>query len=174
MAAPSLREDALGIWHAAVAAVASDQLVTRAVHCDGDTLEVAGQAFDLREIDQLLVVGGGKAGTGMAAGLEAALGAEIVAKKVTGILNVPADCVRSLQRIRTHAGRPAGVNEPTAEGVAGVGEMLKLVDTMTPRDLLIVLLSGVGSALLPAPAIGITLADKRLVTRLLMSRGAPI
>lgn len=174
MTAPSMRDDALAIWNAAVAAVASDQLVMRAVHRDGDTLEIAGQTFGLRDIDRLLVIGGGKAGTGMAAGLEAALGTEIVAKKVTGILNVPSDCVRRLQRIRTHAGRPAGVNEPTAEGVAGVEEMLRLVATMTPRDLLIVLLSGGGSALLPAPAVGITLADKLLVTRLLMSRGAPI
>lgn len=170
----SLRDDALGIWHAAVAAVASDQLVLRAVHRDGNLLEIAGHTFDLREIDRVLVVGGGKAGTGMAAGLEAALGADIVATKLNGLLNVPADCVRSLQRIHIHAGRPAGVNEPTADGVAGVDEMLKMVSTMTPRDLLIVLLSGGGSALLPAPVPGIALADKQLVTRLLMSRGAPI
>ncbi len=174
MTDPSLRDDALGIWHAAVAAVASDQLVVRAVHRDGNTLEIAGRAFDLREIDRLLVIGGGKAGTGMAAGLEAALGSDIVATKLHGLLNVPADCVRTLQRIRIHAGRPAGVNEPTAEGVAGVNEMLSLVGSMTPRDLLMVLLSGGGSALLPAPAVGISLSDKQVVTRLLMSRGAPI
>ncbi|MDP1798760.1 MAG: DUF4147 domain-containing protein [Planctomycetaceae bacterium] len=174
MTQPSLRDDALGIWCAGVAAVASDQLVLRAVHCDGNTLDIAGHSFDLREIDRILVVGGGKAGAGMAVGLETALGADLVAAKVTGIVNVPTDCVRTLQRITIHAGRPAGVNEPTAEGVAGVDRMLHLVGTMTPRDLLIVLLSGGGSALLPAPALGISLSDKRTVTRLLMSRGAPI
>lgn len=170
----SLRDDALAIWQAAVAAVASEQLIRRAVQCDGEVLTLAGHRFKLREIDRLIVIGGGKAGTGMAVGLEAALGPDVVAAKVSGILNVPADCVRPLQRIRIHAGRPAGVNEPTAEGVAGVEEMLRLVATMTPRDLLIVLLSGGGSALLPAPAKEVTLADKQQVTRLLMSRGAPI
>lgn len=174
MPEPSLRDDALGIWSAAVAAVASDQLVRRAVHRHGDVIELAGHTVNLREIDRILVIGGGKAGTGMALGLEAALGSDIVMSKVTGVLNVPADCVRPLQRVAIHAGRPAGVNEPTAEGVAGVDQMLRLVGTMTPRDLLIVLLSGGGSALLPAPAAGISLHDKLMVTRLLMSRGAPI
>lgn len=174
MSESSLRDDALGIWGAAVEAVASDKLVLRAIRRDGELLDIAGHKVDLREIDRILVVGGGKAGTGMALGLEAALGPDIVAAKLTGVLNVPADCVRTLQRITIHAGRPAGVNEPTAEGVAGVDAMLRLVHTMTPRDLLIVLLSGGGSALLPAPAAGITLSDKLAVTRLLMSRSAPI
>ncbi len=174
MSESSLRDDALGIWGAAVEAVASDKLVLRAIRRNGDLLEIAGHKVDLREIDRILVIGGGKAGTGMALGLEAALGPDIVAAKLTGVLNVPADCVRTLQRITIHAGRPAGVNEPTAEGVAGVDAMLRLVSTMTPRDLLIVLLSGGGSALLPAPAVGISLSDKRTITRLLMSRSAPI
>ena len=174
MTTSTLREDALAIWKAGVAAVASDQLVRRAVQRDGDTLHIGGSECSLREIDRILVIGGGKAATGMAAGLESSLGADLVAEKLTGLVNVPADCVQTLQMIVTHAGRPAGVNEPTAEGVAGVTRMLDLVAGMTSRDLLLILLSGGGSALLPAPIEGITLEDKRAVTRLLMSRSAPI
>ena len=81
---------------------------------------------------------------------------------------------RPLAKITLHAGRPAGVNEPTEEGVAGVERMLALAATMTEGDVCVVLLSGGGSALLPAPAAGITLADKQAVTRWLMSHGASI
>ena len=67
-----------------------------------------------------------------------------------------------------------GVNEPTAEGVAGTREMLKLVSDAGQRDLCIALISGGGSALMPAPVDGITLEDKLAVTRFLSGAGADI
>ena len=170
----SLREDALAIWQAAVAAVASDRLVEQAVTRDGDQLRIADQTYHLPDLGRIVVIGGGKAGAGMAAGLEAALGRDVVDNKIVGLINVPADCVQLLQKIITHPGRPPGVNEPTMEGVRGVEQMLALVAGMKSNDLLLILLSGGGSALLPAPIEGITLDDKLCVTRLLMSRGAPI
>lgn len=172
--ADGLREDALAIWQAAVAAVASDRLVQQAVIRDGDDIRICGQTFHWPSLGRIIVIGGGKAGAGMAAGLEAALGEDLVRSKVIGQVNVPADCVRALQKIVTHPGRPAGVNEPTVEGVRGVERMLELVAELQPQDLLLILLSGGGSALLPAPIEGITLDDKLQVTRLLMTRGAPI
>lgn len=169
-----LRTDAIAIWTAAVRAVDSERLVRKAVQRDGSRLLIAGQTLDLDRMRRILVVGGGKAGAGMAAGLEAALGDDSALQRMEGIINVPADCVRPLRRIALHAGRPAGVNEPTAEGVIGVERMLQLASTMTTDDLCIVLLSGGGSALLPAPIEGITLADKQAVTRWLMHHGASI
>ena len=92
----------------------------------------------------------------MAAGLIAALGEGVLTeKRVSGWLNVPADCVRPLLGVHLHAGRPAGVNEPTAEGVAGTEEILRRVTALGPEDLCICLISGGGSALLPAPCGGI-------------------
>lgn len=170
----SLRDDAVAIWRAGVAAVDSERLVQQAVLRRSDGLEIAGEAYPLTPASRLVVVGGGKAGAGMAAGLEAALGNDWVDSRLEGWLNVPGDCVRSLQRIHLHPGRPAGINEPAAAGVDGVNAMLRLVVTMREDDLCIVLLSGGGSALLPAPVEGVTLADKQLVTRLLMERSAPI
>lgn len=169
-----LREDAIAIWQAAVRAVDSERLVRNVVQRADHRLQIAGHTLDLRQIGRLLVIGGGKAGAGMAAGLEAALGDDLVDAKVSGLVNVPADCVRPLRKIVLHAGRPAGVNEPTEEGVRGVEQMLALVSTMQPQDVCLVLLSGGGSALLPAPIEGITLADKQAVTRRLMQRGASI
>ena len=110
----------------------------------------------------------------MAAAVEGAFGADVVERQVSGWVNVPADCVRTLRKIVLHAARPAGVNEPTEAGVAGAQEILKQVGELTERDLCLVLISGGGSALLPAPVPEITLHDKQAVTRFLMHAGATI
>lgn len=170
-----LRADALRIWRAGLEAVRSPQLVFDAVEVEGSTLRLGDEFFDLNAIDRIAVVGGGKAAAGMAVALEQALGPRILrAKHVHGLVNVPADCLQPTDAIRLHAGRPAGVNEPTAEGVAGVREMWKIVSRLGPRDLCICLISGGGSALMPAPIDGFPLEDKLALTRELSARGASI
>ncbi|HEV3003928.1 MAG TPA: DUF4147 domain-containing protein [Pirellulales bacterium] len=173
--AARLRADALEIWHAGVRAVDSARLVRQAVSVVGNQLFVCGERIDLGRTGWIAVVGAGKAGAGMAAGLLEALGPKIVAEKhVAGWLNVPADCVRTLPPIRLHAARSAGSNEPTAAGVAGAEAILSLAGLLLPSDLCFCLISGGASALLPAPAEGITLADKLTVTRHLSAAGANI
>lgn len=169
-----LREHAIEIWKAGVAAVSSERLVGNAVTCDGRTLTVCQHAFDVASLHRIIVLGTGKAGAGMAVAVESALGAELTDAKVTGWVNVPADCVRPLRQIVLHAARPAGVNEPTEAGVFGTQRILELARSAGPNDLVIVLISGGGSALSPAPIPGITLADKQAVTRFLMRSGASI
>ena len=91
------------------------------VRASGDTLEIADESIDLKRGRRIIVVGAGKAGAGMAAGLEEALGPELAKRhQLSGWINVPADCVRPLEHIHLHAARPAGVNEPTPEGVDGL------------------------------------------------------
>ena len=170
-----LKDDALAIWQAGVAAVDSHQLVREAVQVDGERLEIAGTPVPFTPASRLVVVGAGKAGAGMAAGLEEALGAGLVEQlDLQGWVNVPTDCVRPLKKIQLHPARPAGVNEPGEEGVEGSLRILEMVRSLGAEDICICLLSGGGSALLPAPAEGISLADKRQVTRLLSERGANI
>lgn len=170
----TLREQAEAIWKAGVAAVDSAKLVRQAVRRTETAIQIMGQDFPLDAVRQIVVVGAGKAGAGMAAGLEAALGPELLRTKVSGWINVPADCVRPLQAIHLHAARPAGVNEPTPEGVVGSEHILQLVNSLSSDDLCLVLISGGGSALLPAPVNGISLDDKLAVTRFLMQSGATI
>ena len=170
----TLREQARAIWEAGVAAVASDRLVSNVVSCDSRTLSVCGESFAVDSLDRIIVLGTGKAGAGMASAIEAALGEELVGAKVIGWVNVPSDCFRPLRRIVLHAARPAGVNEPTEEGVFGTQRILELAHGAGPNDLVLVLISGGGSALSPAPIPGITLADKQAVTRFLMRSGARI
>jgi hydroxypyruvate reductase len=175
-----LRRDALAIWHAGVEAVRAERLMHEAVRLDGSTLSFVGIdggscTVDLAKCRKLLVVGTGKAGAGMAAGLEEILGDAWLARlAVDGWLNVPADCVRPLKRIKLHAARAAGSNEPTIEGQQGAEQILERVAALGPDDLCICLISGGGSALLPAPIEGITLADKLAVTRFLSAAGANI
>ncbi|MBI1312374.1 DUF4147 domain-containing protein [bacterium] len=170
----SLRDIAIGIWKAGVAAVGSERLIRQNVSIDDRQLRVVDQSFDLSQLGRVVVVGAGKAGAGMAAAVEAVFSDAGLAERLTGWVNVPADCVRPLSRITLHAARPAGVNEPTAEGVAGSERILELVAGLRDNDLCLVLLSGGGSALLPAPIEGVQLADKQIITRRLMHGGATI
>lgn len=171
----SLRRDALAIWQAGVDAVRSDRLVRLAVRVDNHQLAIGDQVIELNSIRRIVVVGAGKAGAGMAAGLIEALGPRVVQEKqVAGWVNVPADCVRPAGPIHLHAARPPGVNEPTPEGVEGSREIMRLVGLLQRDDLCIALISGGGSALLPYPLEGLLLEDKLAVTRFLSAAGAPI
>jgi glycerate 2-kinase len=175
----SLRNDALRIWHAGVAAVDPQRLVREAVVVDGHWLLVEDLQFDLREVGRILVVGAGKASAAMALGLEASLaatrsGAHVNLPTLAGLLSIPAGSEVPLTHIELIAGRPAGVNEPRPAGEAAARRMMQLVASAQPNDLCLCLLSGGGSALLPLPAEGVTLTDKVAVTRLLSAAGASI
>ncbi|MEX2121258.1 MAG: DUF4147 domain-containing protein [Pirellulales bacterium] len=176
-----LRRDALHIWRAGVAAVDSARLVRQAVEVRDSRLWLSAPGgdpidfIDLASVGRIAVVGGGKAGAGMAQGLLDALGAELLAsRQVRGWINVPADCVRPAGPIHLHSARPAGRNEPTEQGVAGTDAILRLAASLTPDDLCFALISGGASALLPAPVEGISLADKLAITRHLSESGANI
>jgi len=174
MPANPLSSDALAIWQAGVDAVRPEKLIPETVSLQADRLRIGERDYRLADWDRIVVVGAGKAGAAMSSALLTALGEPSVRKKVTGWVNVPDDCVVPLEHIHLHGARPAGVNEPTAAGVKGTQEILKLARSCTARDLCLVLISGGGSALMPAPVIGITLADKQDVTRHLMHSGATI
>jgi hydroxypyruvate reductase len=95
-------------------------------------------------------------------------------KHVVGWVNVPADCVVPTARVHLDAARPAGVNEPRPEGVEGTCRILEIVSTLGPNDLCFCVLTGGGSALLPAPVPEISLDDKIRLTQLLSAAGANI
>jgi glycerate 2-kinase len=170
-----LRRDALAIWQAGVDAVRGERLARQAMHVDGNTLWVDDEPIDLAGIRKIAIVGAGKAGADMAVAVEKVLGKKLLAdKQVEGWVNVPAGCERPTSCIRLHAAREQGCNEPTPAGVQGTQAILDLVESLGHDDLCIALISGGGSALLPAPVEGISLDDKLAVTRLLSSAGANI
>ncbi len=179
-----LRTHARAIWQAAVDAARPQDLLRAALADPALPLHSA-----IASARRILVVGAGKAGAAMSAGVEEALAEHL--DRALGLVNVPASPEDketrrqgdketeaapplSLSRIRLHAARPAGTNQPTAEGVAGTRRILDLVAGAGPDDIALCLISGGGSALLPAPADGLTLADKQQVTQLLHACGATI
>jgi glycerate 2-kinase len=160
-----LSEHARAIWQAAVDAVKPESLVRPA-------LADPGLGAALAQAPRILVLGAGKAGAAMSAAVEKVLADRL--DWLEGLVNVPAESVIPLQRIRLCAARPTGSNQPTEAGSRGAEEMLHLARTAGPEDVALCLISGGGSALLPAPAPGLTLADKQTVTTLLHGCGATI
>lgn len=153
------REHARTIWNAAVDAVRPERLLSP---------ESVGAAIG--DAPRVIVMGAGKAGAAMSVALEAALGERIAA----GWVNIPEGTEKPTRRIHLHAARPPASNHPTDAGVRGSREILRLAREAGKDDVGVCLLSGGGSALLPAPADGITLADKQAVTKLLHACGATI
>lgn len=151
----------------------AERLVAEAARVVDGRLVVRDRSYGLKG-RRVAVVGAGKAGAGMVAGLEQALAKVAGQGDLAGWVNVPADCVRQTQWVHLCAARPPGVNEPTPAAVEGTREILRTVSSLDRDDLCIVLLSGGGSALLCAPVDGITLDDKIAVTRLLSRGGATI
>lgn len=161
-----MKHHAAAIWEAAIAAVRPEQLLV-----DVDL----PSHLPLDDLDRIVVVGGGKAAAGMAAGIEAALGApRLAAHDVTGLVSVPEGCGRVLSRIEVRETRPAGINLPTPAAVAATDEMLALVAGLGPRDGVIAVITGGGSALIAAPRLGITLEEQIAVTTRLSQAGATI
>ncbi len=133
------------------------------------SLCIGGRSYDLAAVERLFVVGAGKAGAGMAAAVESVLGERVTA----GWVNVRRgyEPPRPLRRIHLH---PAGHPLPDQDGLEGTGRILHLLDDLTDRDLVLVLLSGGASALLVQPVPGVTLADLQHLTGLLLRSGATI
>ncbi|MCG8653234.1 MAG: glycerate-2-kinase family protein [Pirellulales bacterium] len=165
------RQDAVSIWNAGVDAVRARPLVRGAVQIDRNTLRIDRYQWSKSDFDRVLVVGAGKAASGMTAGLLDVIDQWL---PISGWINVPEGTEQPLAGVTVHSARPAGVNEPTDAGVEGTRQILKRVAQAKERDLCIALISGGGSALLPAPAEGITLADKLAVIRHLSGAGADI
>lgn len=63
---------------------------------------------------------------------------------------------------------------PDQAGIQAARQILDMVGNLTADDLVIALISGGGSALLPMPAPGITLSDKQDISRQLLRSGATI
>jgi hydroxypyruvate reductase/glycerate 2-kinase len=161
---PGVIETARAIFDAAVAAVEPGRLVREAIA----RFTVEWQR-EIANASRVIVVGAGKATAAMAAALEDSIGRPIV-----GLVNVPDGVTAATTGIKLHFARPAGSNHPTQAGVDGAMAMVKLLADAGPDDVAIALISGGGSALLPCPADGVSLADKQTVTKQLHASGATI
>lgn len=154
------------LLRAALAAVDPAAAVASAVERDGRWLRVGSRTYDLRH-GRVVVVGAGKAAVPMAAALEAILGPMLAAGLVITKEGYGAPTTRIAVR---EAGHPL----PDERSVQATRAVRDLLVGLQPNDLVLCVLSGGGSALLVAPAPGVTLADKRRVTDQLLRAGATI
>lgn len=170
-------EDAKEIFLKGVERVDPRRLLDFALSLEGDMLAVRHAEgsfhYDLAAYRHLVVVGMGKASAVLAQGLEGLLGDRIEEGFVVAKQLGNARC----RRIGlAEAGHPLP-DERSAEAgsqVLALAEKVRGWESAAERTLVIVLISGGGSALLSAPAAGISLADKVAATKLLLASGATI
>ena len=167
MRATELRKAAIEIFGAAVQAVDPAAAIHRHMKREGTRLTIGGEVLDLAAVWQIVVVGLGKAGASMAGAVEEILGERIQ----RGVVVTKYGHVQPMKTIRLHeAGHPV----PDEAGIAGAQAILDCVKGLGPEDLVLVLISGGGSALTPAPVEGISLAEKQALTKALLACGADI
>lgn len=115
---------------------------------------------------RLIVIGAGKASAAMARAVEDHWHGPVSGLVVTRYgYDVPCERIEIVQ-----AAHPV----PDAAGLAAAERMLQLVQGLRADDLVLCLISGGGSSLLPLPAPGLTLAHKQEVSRALLKSGANI
>jgi len=162
-----LRAHARGIFMAGVKSADPVDGIKTNVRLHDDYLQIADRNYRLANIRNILVVGCGKAAAKMAIAIEDLLGDRVSG----GIVVVKYGYALSLERIKVvEAGHPI----PDEAGVDGARQIIELVRTAGENDLVLFLISGGGSALLPGPADGLTLAEKQRTTQMLLQSGATI
>jgi hydroxypyruvate reductase len=151
-----LRRHALRIFRAALDAADPGEAILRRL-----------RRYNLRRFQSVFVVGAGKAGASMAAALERVPGLRIAG----GLVNVKYGHTARLRRVELcECGHPV----PDENGLAGAKRIAEIARQAGSRDLLLGVISGGASALLPLPADGISLADKQAATEALLACGADI
>ncbi len=161
------RAGILTAYEEALAAVDPFLITRKQLQVNDNRLLAAGRVFDLDRFRRISVIGAGKAGAGMAAAVEEQLAERIHA----GCVNVSDRGAYDFRNIEV---RLAGHPLPDAAGEEGARRILEIAEKAEGDDLLICLISGGGSSLLPLPAGSLRLSDKQLTTSLLLRSGASI
>jgi len=163
------RAIALELLESGLKAANPKDAVMRHVLLEGNLLRLGNFKINLLHVSEIIVVGAGKATAAMSEALEAVLGERIT----HGRINVPhsiADRTRLNRIVVNGAGHPI----PDESGRRGAEEILRLASNLRKDDLLICLVSGGGSSLMPLPRPEIGLEDKQETNDLLIKSGARI
>jgi glycerate 2-kinase len=165
--ASALSRDALRIFHAGLKAANPSEAVLRHVKLARNVLSAGGKRYRLEKFRNVYMIGAGKASAQMAQPIERLLGKRIA----DGLINVKYNHTARLRRIELNeCGHPI----PDRNGELGAQRIAEIARQAGPDDLVVCLISGGASALLPLPAPPITLEEKQETTRLLLHCGANI
>ena len=170
LATTKLRKQALDIIEDGITRVLPPNIMKSAVRYDiaSKALAINNDIYCL-SAGRVFVIGGGKASGLMAETLEAIIYPENIA---AGVVNCKSGDYKTSKTKIIPTGHPI----PDQRGVSGVEEMLALKQrySLNENDLVICLISGGGSALMPYPVDGVSLEDKQNITELLLTSGAEI
>jgi len=167
-----LKRDAIHFFKKGLESIDSYSLVRNQIKLNDNILSCndimnTEQTFSLDDYERVFVVGAGKASSGMARAIE-----EILDDKLTdGIIVTKYGFISELNKIQLlEAGHPL----PDENGVIGADRISELCKSAGTNDLIINLISGGASALLPFPPAEISLDEKAYTTKLLLESGAAI
>ncbi|MEA3398310.1 MAG: DUF4147 domain-containing protein [Patescibacteria group bacterium] len=170
LATSKARKNVLNIIEAGIKKVHPHNLIEIAIQYNEtfNSVTVQNNTYDIIK-GRIFVIGGGKASGFMAEKLEEIIGAKNI---TVGVVNCTKDDYQTEKIKIIKASHPL----PDKKGVKGVEKMLELKNKykINKKDLVICLISGGGSALMPCPVEGIKLKDKQLTTQLLLESGADI
>jgi glycerate 2-kinase len=161
------RAELIDIYQSAIKAADPYRAVMEHLSLTGDMLSSGGADYDLKGFRRIIVIGAGKGTAPMARAVEEILGDRID----QGIIVVKYGHTSSLRKI---VQREAAHPLPDEAGMRATAEIRELLKKAGKETFVICILSGGASSLLVAPADGITLNDKRVITDLLLSSGADI
>ena len=165
-----LRARAVELIEAGVTRVLPSNLLRESVKYrpKSKRLVIAGVGYSLSK-GRVFVIGGGKASGLMAEEIEKIIGPEMI---TAGAVNCKTGGYSTKKIEVIQAGHPI----PNEAGVHGVRTMLAMKGryNICKNDLVLCLISGGGSSLMPCPASGVSLEDKRNITLLLLRCGADI
>jgi hydroxypyruvate reductase/glycerate 2-kinase len=137
------------------------------IKIENNNLIIGENIFNFDEIENIYVIGGGKATYPIAKALEDILGERIT----KGLVVLKHGQKHKLERIKIIEG---GHPIPDKGGFLGAQEIYKIAKAATEKDLVITCITGGSSALLPLPVDTVTLEEKSLVSKVLLSSGASI
>jgi len=170
----NLRKISLDCLEKAIQSVMPRKLIEKSVKVMNNTLYIKDDAYPLGDFDSIYIIGGGKASADMFFSLEK-LFLKIPNIQYQGIINVPQNqdisIYESINNVKINS---ASHPIPNQSGFEGTRKMMQLIDKSTSNDLIICLISGGGSALLPLPREGIILEELKIVNLYLIASGASI
>lgn len=167
----NLVEDFTLIYQEAIRAVSPFAAVENILKLDGNILQIIQknnvvEKYDLDSFENIYVVGAGKATAPMAKAVE-----NMIKRKIEGLVIVKYGYTEKLENISLiEAAHPV----PDENGLIGAEKIAEILENATEHDLVISLISGGGSALMPLPPQKITLQDKQKTTDVLLKCGATI
>jgi glycerate 2-kinase len=163
------REVVLALIESALRAADPKLAVKKSLILNGERLTINGKTLELESLGDIYVVGGGKASGAMAEVVEEVLGDRISAGCVN-ILKGTRDRFSTSKIELVEAAHPV----PDKNGLEGAKRIMGLVGKVREKDLVLCLISGGGSALVPLPVKGVSLEELQEVNTALLKSGADI